>query len=238
MAGSDLAAAAGQGAAIGEIDQAAILNRELNRLRIIEGGGFVDAPGLRPPAPVPQTATTTAPRHMPRAIRSTPRSLEDVLDITGGVIAMDFETASPARWSVCEVGFADPGGGVWDTLIDPRAHFAPGNIRVHGITAEAVEGAPTLDQLAALLATLDGLTVIAHNVEFERSVVDKVFSHVGGRPPNIRWRCTLDTARVQLPHLTNHRLPTVAAAVGADMGTHHTAADDAAAAMAIAQRLG
>jgi DNA polymerase-3 subunit epsilon len=194
----------------------------------------------------PPATFATVPSHplgsrkttsVPRAGRPIPATLREVLDVTAGVTALDFETANQARWSVCEVGLADPTGRTWDTLVDPGGHFADVNVGIHGIRAADVAGAPELDELADLLVLLDGLTVVAHNVGFERSVVTKVFERVGRRAPAVQWLCTLDAARAKLPHLPNHRLPTVARALDVPMGRHHTAADDAAAAMGIAQRL-
>jgi DNA polymerase III subunit epsilon len=64
-------------------------------------------------------------------------------------VALDFETANRSHASACAVGAVRVRDGQvvdeYFTLVRPGEgldDFEPGNVRVHGITSEAVESAP------------------------------------------------------------------------------------------------
>lgn len=96
-------------------------------------------------------------------------------------IAIDFETATARRASICEVGICVVRGGeVAETrswLVRPehnRYHYW--NIRVHGITPEETEDAPDFDQVweeieQTYLDEFD--TFVAHNVPFDRAATSR-----------------------------------------------------------------
>lgn len=153
-------------------------------------------------------------------------------------VSIDFETANPNRASMCAFGLvAVDRGAVVDSLsglVRPApgvSGFSPYNVRVHGITAAAVAGAPTLaEALETILDFVGDRPLVAHNMAFEASVITRTHELLGRPVRPIRRFCTMRLSRGLWPHLDNHRLPTVAASVGHTVVRHHDALADAEAA--------
>lgn len=153
--------------------------------------------------------------------------------------ALDFETANGSRASVCSVGLVridETAGQATDAisgLVTPhRDHsaFLPGNIRVHGITADMVREArapewpSVLHQIREFVGTD---LVVAHNAPFERSVLRAASAAYGLPDPGFDMVCTVKLSRALLPGLSSHKLPVVAAHLGVLAGNHHDALADA-----------
>lgn len=70
-------------------------------------------------------------------------------------MCIDVETANQARSSICQIGIAVFENGVlidkWQSLINPQQSFNDINIKIHGITEQAVKDAPTLRDLSDFL---------------------------------------------------------------------------------------
>ena len=156
-------------------------------------------------------------------------------------VAIDFETATRARDSACAVGIAVVREGA---VVDSRSWLIrpPGNeyeywnVRVHGITPDRTENAPTFAELWPLLrGYLDGAHVLAHNASFDMGVLRALLASGGLEPPEMRYVCTVLLARRAFPELPRHRLDTVCGHCGIEL-THHDAASDAAACATIALR--
>ena len=93
--------------------------------------------------------------------------------------AIDLETANPDAFSICQIGIAHyldgELAGEWMSYIDPQANFNRDNIAVHGITAAAVRGWPTLPDVAwRLHEMLDGRIVVSHS-HFDRVALEQAF---------------------------------------------------------------
>lgn len=152
-------------------------------------------------------------------------------------VAIDFETANRSRASVCAVGLAwvrdGEVVGQRDWLIRPAAHigggqFEPWNVRIHGIRPEMVSAAPTFGDLyEELCAAIGDDLLVAHNASFDRSCLARACEAFGLGSLRNGWACTMVEARRALPTLPNHKLPTVARALGVEQVHHHDAADDA-----------
>lgn len=152
-------------------------------------------------------------------------------------VAIDFETANSHQASVCAVGLVWVTGGEITAqrsmLIrpDPRAGggaFNPWNVRIHGITPEMVSGAPLfVDFYEELVGSVGGATLVAHNAVFDRSCLTKACETAGLPAPGNPWACTMLESRRLMPGLVNHKLPTVARALGVPQVHHHDAGDDA-----------
>ena len=81
----------------------------------------------------------------------------------------------------------------WATLVDPEDDFDGMNIHVHGITPEAVRGAPTFPTVAAeLRGRLSGPIVVTHT-PFDRNSLRRAHERYAIEHYECRW---LDTARV------------------------------------------
>lgn len=156
-------------------------------------------------------------------------------------VALDVETANQMRGSICAVGFAIvKDGAVVDNhamLCQPPEglrHFAPINIGIHGITPKMVADAPSFaDCLDVLLMVTRDQPLICHNAAFDINAVREACGAEQRTSPAMTYGCTVKWARADLPHLPNHKLPTVAAHCGATLERHHEAAADALAAAQI-----
>ena len=149
-------------------------------------------------------------------------------------VAIDFETANEKRDSACAIGLAlVVDGKIVETkscLIRPHEmRFAGWNVKIHGITEEDVEDAPTLaDIWPGVLEILDGRLVVAHNASFDISVLRHSL-HANHVPfPRLDYLCSYRLAQVVWPQLLSHNLAFLAAHHGIEL-EHHNAESDAKA---------
>lgn len=159
-------------------------------------------------------------------------------------LALDFETATPQPDSPCELGIAVVRGGVvrevrnW--LIKPRQwpYFSPWNVAVHGITPEAVAGAPRWEEIWEEVATLlEGGTVVAHNAAFDMAVLRSTLASHGLPHPSFRYFCSVSMARRMWPGRTSYGLGPMCAFHGIPL-KHHRAGNDAEATAELVLRAG
>ena len=157
--------------------------------------------------------------------------------------AIDFETANECRTSVCSVGLVVVREGVVEdtfySLIRPEPDYYKWfATRVHGLTAEDTESAPLFcDVWGELEQRIEGLPLVAHNSAFDQGCLRAVCSCYRIDYPEPPFYCTYRAARRAFPHLPNHQLHTVAAAVGYNLTAHHHALADAEACAAIALQI-
>lgn len=101
----------------------------------------------------------------------------------------------------------------YETLVRPDGD--PGPVRVHGLTSEMLEAAPSFAQVAPEIAVrLDGKVVVAHNLESHSRMIYQEFAKVGGS--DIRLGdgvCTYE--------LTKEKLSIAANQAGLRMDTRH-----------------
>lgn len=157
--------------------------------------------------------------------------------------AIDFETANAARASACAVGLARVRDGRIvasrsQLLCPPPGHdaFHERNVGIHGITPDAVVGAPTwADFLPELMDFIGADALVAHNAVFDRSVFQQSCSVVDVDWPPNHWFDTLALSRAQLT-LASYRLDVVSRYLELPEFDHHEAEADAqqAALLAIA----
>lgn len=125
-----------------------------------------------------------------------------MLDFT----AIDFETANSKRASVCAVGATRVRDGRiverFDQLVHPPLgydEFNEWNIRVHHIHPEDVAQSPSWPEVVPRLSAFIGNdTLVAHNANFDSSVMVAACEAT-----NLRWQvpqivCTLQLARTHL----------------------------------------
>ena len=157
--------------------------------------------------------------------------------------AIDFETANNERSSVCAVGVVIVRNGeIVDTfysLIQPEPnYYSYWCTRVHGLCCDDTDDAPIFPEVWKQIEPLiQGLPLVAHNSRFDEGCLRAVFRTYQMDYPDYIFLDTLRAARQALPHLSNHQLHTVAAALGYDLVNHHHALADAEAAAWIAREL-
>lgn len=149
-------------------------------------------------------------------------------------LAIDFETATARRDSVCEVGLCVVRqGAVAETrswLVRPEDNrYSYWNIQIHGIRPADTEDAPRFDEVwdeieRTYLDEFD--TLVAHNAPFDRSCLQAAAQLYNLHLPPLRWICSLATAR-RTYAFTCHKLGYLCDALSIPSGTHHRAGDDA-----------
>lgn len=109
-------------------------------------------------------------------------------------LAVDFETTGlDHNAEIVEAAVVGPRGDtLFDAVIRPRTPPDPGSSRVHGLTAETLDGAAPYEQYHGVLeTTLAGRLVIAYNAAFDRQVLAHT-CHVAGLPAiGCTWDCAM-----------------------------------------------
>ncbi len=157
-------------------------------------------------------------------------------------VALDFETGNASPLSACALGVSVFEGRVLVkedvSLIHPpecAGKFHWGNVRVNHITQKMVRDAPLFDSVWEKIAKdAEGSVIVCHNAEFDIKVLCACLSHYNMDIPECRYLCTVKVSRRVWPELENHKLDTVAHALGISLN-HHEAGSDAKAAGLILQ---
>ena len=148
-------------------------------------------------------------------------------------IAIDFETATGRRASICEAGICVvKDGKIVETrswLVRPENNaYSYWNIRVHGIHPEDTKDALEFPEVwAEILTYLEETPVlVAHNAAFDISCIRKSLELYGMDTPNICYYCTLRAARHNYDFECN-TLAHLCERFDIPEGEHHRAGDDA-----------
>lgn len=149
-------------------------------------------------------------------------------------IAIDFETATYQRTSICETGICVVRNGeISETkswlVRPPDNYYYYKNIMLHGIRPEDTEDAPDFANVweeieKAYLDEFD--TFVAHNVPFDRSCLMSSANLYNIHLPELKWQCSLQTAR-RIYSFGCYSLGSLCERLGIPEGTHHRAGDDA-----------
>lgn len=157
--------------------------------------------------------------------------------------AIDFETANEHPTSVCSVGIVTVRDGEiadrFYALIQPEPNFYRyWNTRVHGLTCRDTDGAKVFPYVwEQAEPVIEGLPLVAHNKAFDQACLRAAMRCYQMDWPDYNFFCTLIASKRLMPHLPDHKLPTVAAACGHFMTDHHNALADAEACAAIALQI-
>lgn len=157
------------------------------------------------------------------------------MDASLDFLALDVETANADAASICQVGIARFEGGEvverWVSLVDPRTHFDPFNVGIHGIGPEQVVGAPTF---AGIFPELRGRiqgNIVVHHMPFDKTALRRACEWERLDPLEAKW---VDSAQVVRRTWEQFRkrgygLANVAEYLGISF-QHHDALEDAEAA--------
>jgi DNA polymerase-3 subunit epsilon len=144
--------------------------------------------------------------------------------------AIDFETAQPKRWSICQVGLVRVEAGMVTREINrlvrpPENFYSSFNIGVHGICECDTESERGFDQIWPEIRDLiEGQTVVAHNMAFDGSCLKQALDFYGLAQPIFEKQCTYK--------LFKKRLNVLSAEFGIPLD-HHDALSDARACAAL-----
>lgn len=98
----------------------------------------------------------------------------------------------------------------FDSLIDVECRIQWAAERVHGIRRTMLNGSPRPEEIwPRFLDLAGGSTLVAHNARFDLGFIRHELSRLG-LGLNNRSICTVELSRRMYPHLSSHRLETVA----------------------------
>lgn len=148
-------------------------------------------------------------------------------------VAIDLETATSFRGSICEIGLAKVQNGKivesksW--LVKPRNNkYDFFNIEIHGITPEMTANAPSFPEVwSEVIQYLNNNVVVAHNTAFDMYAIKDALEDYGIELPCFNYFCSLRIARKAFPGLYSYSLALLCEQIGVQFGTHHRAEEDA-----------
>ena len=155
-------------------------------------------------------------------------------DYTGAeeIVAFDIETTglSALRDKITEIAaVAIKNGeitGEFHTYANPEMKIPANITQLTGITDETVKDAPSqAEAVRAFLDFIGNRVLCAHNASFDLGFISEACEN-NGFPFSPVCFDTLELSRALLPDIYNHKLPTVAVALGLPSFTHHRALDD------------
>lgn len=159
-------------------------------------------------------------------------------------VAIDFETANGKRSSVCSVGIVVVRAGVvvekiYSPIKPYPNYYASFCQKVHGMSDVDTCDAPIFPEVwAHIESKIEGLPLVAHNANFDKSCLKAVHEHYAMTYPDYEFFDTLSASRRTFgKELENHQLHTVASACGFNLDNHHHALADAEACAAIAMAI-
>lgn len=160
--------------------------------------------------------------------------VKNITIVNRSFIAIDFETATSERSSICEVGLCVVRAGeIVETkswLVRPAHNrYQYWNIRVHGIRPVDTEDAPDFPEVweeieRTYLDEFD--TFVAHNAQFDRGCLQQAAAYYNLHLPALRWECSLATAR-RVYNFGTNKLGYLCQQLCIPEGQHHRAGDDA-----------
>jgi DNA polymerase-3 subunit epsilon len=163
------------------------------------------------------------------------------------LIALHFETANRHRGSACHVAAVlfDRGrveeqfASVLRPPEGPLGALDPLHASLHGLGLAEMAVAPAFGEIWPLLSDLlaRARRVVAQPAAFHRGVLASALAALPEPEPAPAMECVLTRARRLLPHLENHRLTTLCAALGLPQPAPDRPADRALAAARIANAL-
>ena len=155
-------------------------------------------------------------------------------------VAVDLETATSSHNSSCAIGIAVvQGGEITHTekwlIRPPDNYYEEINIRIHGITAEQTENSPNFPEVWESVQSFIGDSlVVAHSAaSADMSFIRKSSTHYDFTPPNFRYVCSRDMARLMWPNRLSYRLKDLSKEFEIELN-HHDPVSDAKAAAKLA----
>jgi DNA polymerase-3 subunit epsilon len=144
---------------------------------------------------------------------------------------LDFETAKDRPIELAAVRFVNwkPVDEMQLFVALPPGEYVPAMItELTGITSRMLQGAPDVKAVLKRFRALAGPSLlIAHNVTYDRRILEKSRTGLGATAPlENKWLCTLTVARHHYPTRTSHKLPDLCQAFGINTKGNHRALKD------------
>lgn len=148
-------------------------------------------------------------------------------------IAIDFETATGKRASICEAGICVVRDGkvvkTRSWLVRPEGnYYSYWNIQIHGIRPQDTLYAPEFPEVWAEIAAYlkECPVLVAHNAAFDISCIRHSLELYGLEKPDITYYCSLRAAR-RIYNFGCNTLDYLCDQFGIPCENHHRAGDDA-----------
>ncbi|MDN3297800.1 DEDDh family exonuclease [Streptomyces ficellus] len=146
-----------------------------------------------------------------------------VVDVETTGLARDDRIVSAAVYRLDAQGNVEDH---WYTLVNPERD--PGPVWIHGLTSDALEGAPLFPDIAAEFSErLDGRVLVAHNAMFDWSMIAREYARAERTAPVRQRLCTIALSKELGLPLPNFKLETLATHFGVVQQRAHHALDDA-----------
>lgn len=150
-------------------------------------------------------------------------------------VALDLETATAFRDSICEIGIAVVKKGIIEEtrswLVRPPGNdYYDFNIIIHGIKPEDTENCPDFKDIwKEVLPYIENKVVVAHNTAFDMYVLRDSFIENDIEFPRFANFCSCRLAQKVVNNCYSYTLDSVCEALKIEMGVHHRAGSDAEA---------
>jgi DNA polymerase-3 subunit epsilon len=121
--------------------------------------------------------------------------------------AIDFETAQPKRWSICQVGLVRVEAGAITQELSilvrpPEDMYSSYNTAVHGLTCDDTFYAPNFALVwPQLCEYIEGQLVVAHNMAFDGSCLKQALDFYRLPQPSFEQACTYKLYKKRLNQL-------------------------------------
>ena len=158
----------------------------------------------------------------------------DLADVAFVVVDLETTGARPGTSKITEIGAVRIEGlrqvGSFETLVNPQRPIPSKIIEITGITPRMVLGAPRIEQVMPhFLDFARDAVVVGHNVAFDLGFLNYELARLKGTRLGDGAIDTVKLSRCMAPGLPNHRLATVAQALGSNVTVFHRALPDAQA---------
>lgn len=147
---------------------------------------------------------------------------------------IDVETPNRLNASICQIAcvVTDDKGIVLNEvvrLVDPEEAFDQNNVRVHGIRSVDVVGQPTFDEVWThdISPLLRDAIVVAHNANFDLTVLGKCLIQYDLCLSELPFVCTLELSNLMFPDVQSYALSSMCQVMGVQEKHHHNALNDA-----------
>ena len=150
-------------------------------------------------------------------------------------VAIDFETATFDRSSICQIGITEVIDGIPQTpkswLVQPEDNeYDSWNIRIHGITPEDTKNSPSFPEVwEEVLPFVQNKVVVAHNTSFDMYALRDALDYNFMEYPTFDYFCTLRIAKYIVKGCYSYSLDVVSKFLNLDFEGHHKADNDSLA---------
>ncbi|NLT36015.1 MAG: GIY-YIG nuclease family protein [Gaiellales bacterium] len=158
----------------------------------------------------------------------------DLASVSFVVVDVETTGSRPGPAKITEIGAVRIEGlqqvSSFHSLINPQRPIPPKIVELTGITQDMVCRAPRIDQvLPALMDFMRGAVFVGHNAHFDLAFLNYELGRLNGHRLGDGAIDTLRLSRLLAPGVPNHRLATLAVALGSPVSNFHRALEDASA---------